>query len=240
MPNLVRSSRHTIRFANPGKRERYAAFVSEYRRVASLLLDRLWDNGWELETDGESHVLDIPNDRLDHPRMLDKRINDAVGETSLSARALKCCSTQVCGVLGAVLERRRRILWAIGKAKSEGNPPWRLERRFQPLVKPSVESLNPELNSICCDFSGGTAFGGFLQLKCLGKRFGRIRIPIRFHRSSDRWMNKGKMMPSFLLGKDSVSIRWDVEKPKPRMEGGDCRNRPGVENRRHDEQWSRH
>ena len=219
---MLRSSKHTTRFTNQEKLRNLGKFVKEYRRVTSLYLDYLWDNGWSWESKSISHLLDIESDLLDHPRMIDKSINGLIDlQTTLSARVLKCCVTQVCGILGAAVERRRRLLWVIAKLKSEGEPTWKIEDKLQPFVKPTVSNINPELNSICCDFlqTKEGSFDGFLQLKCLGKSFGVIRIPIKFHRNSNKWFAKGKMMTSFLLSKKSICIRWSSETPEKRKEG---------------------
>jgi predicted RNA-binding Zn-ribbon protein involved in translation (DUF1610 family) len=219
---MVRSSKHSLRFTNAEKLNKYSEFISEYRRVAYLYLDYLWENGWNWKSKDKQFILDIINDKLDHPRMIDKEINKKINlQTTLSARALKCCITQVCGIIGASLEKRRRILYRISKLKSENKPTSFLEKKLQPIVKPYIFNINPELNSICCDFQSEDLkfFNGFFQLKSIGKSFGKIRIPIKFHRGSNKWNSKCRMMTSFSLSNKNLTIRWENIAPEKKTEG---------------------
>jgi hypothetical protein len=208
---MVRSSKHSLRFINAEKLNKYSEFISEYRRVAYLYLDYLWNNGWNWKSKDKQFVLDIINDKLDHPRWINKEINEKINlQTTLSARALSCCITQVCGVIGSSLEKRRRILYRISKLKSENKPTFNLEKKLQPIVKPYILNINPELSSNCCDFQlGSKFFNGFFQLKSIGKSFGKIRIPIKFHKGSNKWNSKCKMMTSFSLSNKNLTIRWE-------------------------------
>jgi transposase len=55
-------------------------------------------------------------------------------------------------------------------------------------------------------------FNGFLRLHCLGKSFGRIYIPIKYTKHTNKLINKGyKRKTSWIIGKDSVSSLWDYE-----------------------------
>ena len=207
-----------MRFANAGKFGRYAEFLREYRRVAKVCLDVLWDEGWLSGSKGRIRLFDPESDSLDCPKGMNREINDAIGETTLSARALKCCSDQVCGIAKSATEKRRRLLWLVSKLRSEGKPTAKVERKLRSVTKPNVSRINAELNSICCDFRKGTSFDGFLQLKCLGEAFGRIRIPVKLHRGSAKW-ESGRMMASFLLANGYVAVRWEREAPPPRETG---------------------
>ena len=58
------------------------------------------------------------------------------------------------------------------------------------------------------------AFNGFLRLHCLGKSFGRIYIPIKYTKHTNKLISKGyKRKTSWIVGKESVVSLWDYEPP---------------------------
>jgi len=79
-------------------------------------------------------------------------------------------------------------------------------------------NFNCELNSICCDFENNKNFV-FLQLKSIGKYFGKIRIPLKEHRQSKKWNKQGKLLNSFLIGKYFINLRYEIETPKVKEDG---------------------
>ena len=74
-----------------------------------------------------------------------------------------------------------------------------------------MSKINPELSSKCCDFQiiNSNKFNGFIQLKSIGKLFGIIRIPIKFHKRANKWKETYKMKTSFLFSHQCVEIRWE-------------------------------
>lgn len=52
---IVRSSSHTLRFANTGKREEIFKLLAEWRRVMQLICDDVWLNGYTWMEDDVFH-----------------------------------------------------------------------------------------------------------------------------------------------------------------------------------------
>jgi transposase len=110
------------------------------------------------------------------------------------------------------------------KLKKKGEDTRNLERKIekQKITKPKSSTVCPELNSICCDFlrSDDLSFDGYVQLKSIGKEYGKIKIPIKFHRLSNKWRNKNAvLMSSFLFSDRYINFRWDLETPKLKTDG---------------------
>lgn len=212
---MIRSSKHAVKFANKRKKKTYARFLREYRRVAAVYLDYFWNNRVEYVIRGETRFFDIKTQMLDVPTMLAKA-SLLVVETSLSARAQKCCVTQVLGILRGVTEQQKKRIYQYNETPHEllflkicKNKP----------TKPNIARLNPELNSICCGFFETTAdfFDGFFELKSIGIA-DKFRIPIKFHRQSNKY--KGwKLLNSFLLLDNEICFRWEREAPKEKEIG---------------------
>ena len=97
----VRSTAHSMKFANSGKRAAMADFLTEYRKAVGAYVDVLWNCPREW-TPGK--ILDVAHDYLDVPSMIST--TDIPIETRLSGRALKCAATQACGMVKAALKRR--------------------------------------------------------------------------------------------------------------------------------------
>lgn len=210
---MIKTSKHTIVFTNSAKKEKLKSFLKEYRRMSKILLDYLWDS----PNTFNDKILDISTKQYNCPRFISiKHIKD----TTLSKRALTCCSTQVCGIIRAVLDKPRKQQYMLYKLRSENKPTERLIKSVNKckITKPNISNIRAELNSICCDFQETTtSFDGFLQLKSIGKSFGKIRIPIKYHRHSNKL--NGKLLNSFLISNKSIDFRWDMPENKPKLNG---------------------
>jgi len=70
----IRSSQHSIKYSNVLKRDNVDRFIQEYRRMASLYIDYIWDNGYEWEDKNGKHVFNILNKEYEHPKYIDYKI----------------------------------------------------------------------------------------------------------------------------------------------------------------------
>ena len=188
---MIRSSKHSIKFANTGKLDMYAEFLKEYRKVFQLVVDHIWVNGYD--------DFNIDGERLNLPMYLDYKRFGIV--TNLSARVLRCLVTQASSVIRGTCEKRKKQLYALVK--------YGKKIKLHKISKP-ICIVNPELNSICCDIQKGQGFDYFAQLKSLGKSYGKIRIPIKHTKVSRKW--EGELMASVSFSDNNVVLRWKIEK----------------------------
>ena len=213
----VRTSAHTVKFANTGKLDTYHAFISEYRKVADVYIDFIWNSKQSfVDSKGITKTFDIENDKLDATSFFDYNSIPIPFETKLSARALSSLVTQCCGVVKAVTEKRRKLLWKRDKFIEDGKT---ISPKFLELIenvkltKPKSEKLNPELSSKNIDFEEVNGeFNLFIRLKCLGD-FEAICLPIKLHKQANKWKKISKMKGSVLLTNRDIQIRWEFEKP---------------------------
>jgi len=213
---MIRNTKHTIKFSNTGKKEKYAEFVAEYRRVLQIYVDYMWTANYQWENKkGKVFVMDILHNKLEHPPYFDYNLIPV--KTSLYARALCSCSNQACGIIGSTVEKQRKRLYMLDKMLAKLQLP--SDKFIENLangvpVKPNCSNVNPELSSKCANFiKTNGEFNGFLELKCIGDHYGNIRIPIKFTKVSNKWKKVSKLLGSFLLCQDNVKLRWKYEKP---------------------------
>jgi hypothetical protein len=98
---MIRSTKHTTKFANREKKTKLKAFITESRRIAKLYLDYLWNHSIEFPSKDIIKIMDITNNLLEHPRMFNYNLVEPFipnFQTNLSARARTCIITQVLGV----------------------------------------------------------------------------------------------------------------------------------------------
>ena len=209
---MIRTSVHTIDHSNSTKKSIYKSFLKECRRVTKLILDKVWDNGYSwVDKSGKKFIFSPTKNYFEHPKFLD--YNEFNLKTTLSARMLSSIVTQLCGALGASTEKQRKRQYMLNKIKDEGITPSKAfikSLRCNRPIKPSVENINIELSSKCCDVELTEGhFNAFIQLKSIGKSFGRIRIPIKYTKHSNSL--NGKLKNSFLFKNKSVDLRWESE-----------------------------
>ena len=220
--NFIRSSKHNTKFNNTTKQTNLNTFVNEYRRVLNLMLDDVWNNGYQWTTTNKktnitiNHKFNIKENKLEHPRFID--YNKFNVKTPLSARTKSFIVTQLCGILGASVEKQKKRLYVLNKLQSEDTPEYKLTKlkvkiKQNKPTKPDVSKTNLELSSKCCDYKETSGeFNSFLRLKYTG--LPEIKIPIKYHRQSNKWKNKGQVMTSFLINPNFICIRWKCNQDK--------------------------
>jgi transposase len=63
------------------------------------------------------------------------------------------------------------------------------------------------------------AMDGFIQLSAISKKYGRIRIPIRFNRQINKWRAVGEINSGIILSKNSVTLSFSVPMPEKKEVG---------------------
>ena len=218
----IRSTSHSLKFANTGKRYAVADFLTEYRKAVDVYVEVLWNCPREW-TPGK--ILDVEHDYLDVPSMIST--TDIPIETKLSGRALKCAAMQACGMVKAALRRRKLDLEIRKKCIDGGKAiPKRVAYRLdhKPSM-PRTAKTNAEINSICCSVQDGehTTFSIWVELKSMFscEEYARgysIQIPLKRTKMDDKW-RKGEheVLPSILLSDDAIHIRY--RRPVPECKG---------------------
>jgi transposase len=203
---MIKSTQVTTKFANKIKQGVLLQFLLDYRNAVEFYVDYLWLN--------KNRDFYVPN------FISTKTLNPT---TCLSQRALKCASTQACGIVSAALKKRQKQTYMLKKLMRAGEDTRKLQRKIDttPLVKPAVPKLLPaELNSICCKLmDSSNSFDNWLVLSSLGKQYGRILIPIKQTRHSRRLEKSGKPMTSFLISPKTINIRYDISIPETKTSG---------------------
>jgi hypothetical protein len=162
---MIRTTNHSLKFSNTCKLSKLSEFIGEYRRVSGLILDQIWENGYTWKVKDNDYEFNVKENKLEHPKFID--YNDFDIETTLSARALSSLVTQLCGIIGASVEKQRKRLY-----QWEKTPNKQLEKKIQQNipVKPNISQLNPELSSKCIDIEKVNGeFNYFVRLKSIAK-----------------------------------------------------------------------
>ena len=214
---MIRVSKHRVSYANFNKLENYTAFLTEMRRVAEIYVEYLWNTHYEW-TDKKDRIkiMDISKNQLEVPPYFDYNLIEV--ETTLSARALSSLITQCCGIVKACTEKQKARYYILNEKKHNNE---KISKKLLENIeknkpqKPETKNINIELSSKCCDFENidSNSFEGFLRLKSIGKVFGQIKIPIKFHKQANKWKAKAKMMNSFLFCSNKIELRWELEVP---------------------------
>ena len=212
---MILSSFHTIDKSNTAKLNTYYVFLTEYRRVADLIVSEIWSNGY-----GE---FNIEKNNLDLPKYIDYNYFNI--DTCLTGRALSSLVTQITGIIRAVTEKQRKRIFILNKKKEDGVSKTKLKGLINNLKKntphkPNVSKINQELSSKCIEFiESSTSFDVFIKLKSIIKDTKPIYVPIKFHKHSNSLKERGTRLNSFLLRNKGIDIRWNIDNPKVKDEG---------------------
>ncbi len=213
--DIIRSSKHWfVSFANTGKRNALDMFLQDARDALSFYIGYLWNNRIEYTIKDQQRVFDIKNDLLDCPSFIST--NNIAFNTSLSARALKCISTQACSIVSGVITEKKRLLFVREQFRLDRKSIKNINKKIgeisysEPKLSPKV---GIELNSICLNLIKTNGhFNGFLKLSSLYKRGsnfnGKIYLPLKYTKASKKWEARGELLNSFILNNSSVDLRW--------------------------------
>ena len=220
---IIRTSQHSLLFANNHKLEELCSFITEYRRVAQLYLNHLWEKGITLTTyknNKTTYYNFDTNTNLNCPTMLstvelDKELNL---QSTLTARVKKCCVTQILSVIRGTIEKQKRRQYIVNKKRSQSKSITKKLRkavRKNKPTKPDVSRINPEINSVCLDYqdNNNSVYDGWLKLFSYTntERSKSVLFPIKDHRHSKKLAMNGTRMNSFILTDKAVDIRWEVK-----------------------------
>jgi len=207
---MIRSTSHSLKFANRGKVQEISVFLVEYRRLAEAIITDLWDNGLH------DHEIDfsIQNNNLNLPSMLP---NDYLKQFDswLTARMKQCVGKQICSMVNAAVRKRQKQLFMLRKLQQEGKDAKYLQRKIdiQPLVKPRTEKIRAELDPRFVNFQSGNYFDLFVRIKTIGNDI-TFNLPIKHTKVSRKWSRQGLQKQSIRLSEDRIVIFFEVQKAK--------------------------
>ena len=207
--SVVRSSFLLLNNANASKLDLLHAFMREYRGVVQKIIDHVWGHGCDIP----GIVLNIPEGILNVPSFIPVAVLPVL-DTTLSARAVKCASSQAMSMIKAAFVRRRKDQYWLTKI-ADGRIPKPLQQRLsRPLVKPNASGIKAELNSICARLSWETetSFDGWFEMFSLGKVYGKLYFPVKRHRHLNK-LAGGKQLAGILVSETRIDVRFAKEPP---------------------------
>jgi len=202
---MIRSSAHTLKFANKGKKEAVALFLAEYRRLLQVIIDDIWEHSLP------DFGVNITENNLDIPSFLP---NDYLKtfDSWFTARMKQCVGKQACAMLKAATKKRKKQLWMLRKLQGEGQDSCKLQSKIdrQPLRKPNAPNAKAELDPRFIDFrEGNVEFDLFIRIKTIGNDM-VLRVPIRETKPSKKWAKCGTRKNSIRLTEDTLWFIYDV------------------------------
>ena len=222
MFKIIRSSKLSLKFSNKSKLEELNSFINEYKRVANLYLDYIWDNNISNSYAKKDKIYTTKFNNQNHLELpirlstvnIDNKINL---ETTLTARVSQCCLNQVLSIIRGLVEKQSKQQYIVGKLRAHKQ---KINRKLRKAVrnrpgKPNLDNLKPELNINCIDFQEtDNSFDAFVKLKSFTNevRNKSINFPLKYHKTTNKWKSQGKQLNSFLLSSNSIDIRFEIEK----------------------------
>jgi hypothetical protein len=110
-------------------------------------------------------------------------------------------------MIGAATKKRKKQLYKLGELMSEGKNVKKLQAAINkfPLIKPSCDNINPELDARFVDYEDGNSFDLFARVHSIGN------LPIKHTKVSNKWLKKGKLKQAIRLMPNSVILFYEVK-----------------------------
>jgi hypothetical protein len=205
---MIKTSIHSIEFANPGKQQKLSEFLTEYAEAKKFFMTLLWNTRIEWMP---GKVMDITHNRFDVPNFLSTK---EYHYKRLSAKAIKLVVSEVLSAIKAVTAKRRKQLYMVSKLMSDGQDTRALQRKIDsnPLSMPEVTDSFARFDSNCVSFIPcSTKFTGFLKLEGLGKAFGIIYVPVNYSSHTEKLKKKGYIQKTtWQISRSKVCSTWEL------------------------------
>ena len=203
---MIRSTSHSIKFANASKQKALASFISRYQTMTEKYINILWN----------SH----PNHTHS---MLDNEICKQIATPAeCDSRIRQCAAKQACSIVNSRKITRRKQEYVLKKLQSEGKDTAYLQRAMDikpSITKPILKKFNVELDSRFVDIQESKGhFDVFIQIDEIGNQE-KIRIPIKHSKLSRQWLSKGTLKTSIRLNKNNIVLYFEVPEPIKKNEG---------------------
>jgi transposase len=204
----IKTSKHLIQDLNSKKKEKLSIFLNEYEKAVKFYVDYLFHNEIDLP---DGNVFSIKKDLLNLPKFFPTK--SVQYETNLSARVLKSASAQALAIVKASLDKRKRLLYVKSALIKASKRTRQITKRINntPIIKPNVNNICAELDSLTCkvEKSKISHFDKIITLFCLGRSYGKIIIPIKNNKHSNKLESKGKLLSGVLLSNNLINLRWE-------------------------------
>jgi predicted RNA-binding Zn-ribbon protein involved in translation (DUF1610 family) len=211
---IVRSTRHTLKFANTGKKEAISMLLAEWRRVMQLFCDDIWSNGYTWLEDGVIHEFNPDKYKYELPKYLD--YNRFKVDTWLSARMLSSLVTQLSGKLRAICSKNAARLYVFDKEAGQGRY---LEHLWETIEsrkpsRPDCSDAGIEISSKCAEFipTPNGEFYGFLCVRSTGLPI--FNVPVCHQKHLSKYTDgTWTRCNGYLIDEYGVQLRWEKEVP---------------------------
>ena len=222
---MIRATKHTLKFANTGKRSSIDELLAEWRRVMQLMCDDMWLNGYMWQDDDGWHEFNPAKFKYELPKYLD--YNRFHIDTWLSARMLSSLVTQLSGKLRAICSKTVARLHVFDAEAGNGNyleRLWNVIEDRQPS-KPDLSDAGIEISSKCAEFihTPEGKFYGYLKIKSTGLPI--FHVPVCHHKHLKKYTEgEWTRCNGYLIDEYGIQLRWEkefVEKTEGIKVGGD-------------------
>jgi IS605 OrfB family transposase len=190
--------------------DKLSLFIDEYKRLCQYFVDTLWDM-----------------DKI--PRLIPKDITEkAKVQTWLSARAIQACAKQASGIVRGTKQKNKQRNYVLGKLKEQGK--FKKARQLakviekNPMTKPTLEEVNPELDSrfvsITLDgkMDGKTTYEGWITLSSLGNKL-KLALPFKKTKHLNQLSQDGELKQGIRLSNNKAILNFEMPDPLPKTEG---------------------
>ena len=211
---IVRSTRHTLKFANTGKKEAISILLAEWRRVMQLFCDDIWSNGYTWLEDDGTHEFNPDKYKYELPKYLD--YNRFKVDTWLSARMLSSLVTQLSGKFRSICSKNAARLYVFDKEAGQGRY---LEHLWETIEsrkpsRPDLSDAGIEISSKCAEFipTPNGEFYGFLRVRSTGLPI--FNVPVCHQKHLSKYTDgTWTRCNGYLIDEYGIQLRWEKEVP---------------------------
>jgi IS605 OrfB family transposase len=210
---LIRSSKTTLSFSNPGKLSQLHDYINEYKRVVQLFVDILWD---------QPKV----------SKLINKDITSKISSW-LSQRSIQCAAKQASSIVRGTKTKHNRRMYTLTKLMREGKNAKHLQRKISKtkLTKPNLDNLCPELDDrFITILNLDNSFDLWIKLSSLGNNI-ILSIPLRKTKHFNSLIDQGyELKKGVRLSYNDIMFNFSKSQPSIKSTGSTLGIDIGIKN----------
>jgi len=214
---MIKSVKVTNKYSNENKQQTMESFVEEYSLVCLRIIHHIFNEGYT-NKNGTKFNNDKKQYELDSN--LDNTFLKQFDNNLFTQRMMQACGTQASSIIRSCTQKQKQRKFIISKLMKEKYDCGKLQQTTDKtkVSIPSFELIQPQLDSRFFDIEESTnEFNGFIKLRLFKDK--TINIPYKKHQRFLKWEEKGKLLNSLRISKDSISMTFEIPDKEKKTEG---------------------
>lgn len=205
---MIKSVKLTNKYQNKNKQEIISNFVEEYSNVCLSIIQYIFQHGYQNQ---DGTVFNDSKKQYELETKLDNHFLKQFNNGHFTQRMMQACGTQASSIIRSCTVKQKRRKYVVSFLMKQNMQCMKLQRTVDKtkISVPNFKLIQPQIDNRFFDIQTTTKeFDGFIKLKLFKDK--TINIPYKKHKRFLKWEEKGTLLNSLRISKDSISMSFEI------------------------------